>query len=105
MFNRIKNNVLIKKECKIGLFEIEGMKVRGAFYKNDRLLITKLLTTYIPTDVEVKIIKSDFFIDNSIFKGMIVNYAKNKDTSLLLPLCKYEEAVDDGFKIESNLYL
>lgn len=105
MFKKLKDNIMITKQFQIGLFEIEGMLVRGAFHNNDRLLITPLLTTYIPIDIEIKTLKTNYFIDNYIFKKMIIDYEKTKDTSFLLPLCEYKEAVDNGFKIESNLYL
>lgn len=105
MFNNVKNNIDIIRNFQIGLFEVEGMKVRGVFHKNDRLLMTKLLTTYIPKEVDVKLIEKRFFIGNDILKTMVVDYIKYKDISNFLAPRDYEEARNSGFNILSNLYI
>lgn len=105
MFKSIKNNIDIIKTCQIGLFEFEGMKVRGVFHKQDRLLMTRLLITYIPDDIDAKVIEKDYFINNEILRSMVIDYIKYKDITNFLVLRDYEEAKNSGFNILSNLYI
>lgn len=97
MFNKIKNNIIIKKDFQIGLFEIDGIRMSGAIYKKKNLLVTLSFATYIPRGVEITFLEETHLKNNTLFKKMLLDYAYCHNTAHVFPVSDYKIVRNNNF--------